>query len=88
MRKRKELDLITKSAGVGLLLTGFIEVGTRLDKFLNPQIFEALEKHMGWWQLFTTDHAASMLYLKYEPASAIVTLALLSIGAALTLKKN
>ena len=57
---------------IGIASTAIAEGSTRLDAALNPQIFETLRTHMEWYQLLTTNHAVTVLYLDHEPLSAVI----------------
>jgi hypothetical protein len=66
----------------GIALLGIAEVGSRLDVLLNPNLIAVLQEKMLWYQIFTTKHAATVIYLNHEPISAAVVFA---IGAATAL---
>ena len=59
------------SSKLGLVVLASMELITRVDKFFNPQIIEALKNNFHWWQYFTTNHALTNLYLTHEPWSAV-----------------
>jgi len=81
---RRITETTIYSSSMGLLALGIMELSTRLDKLVNPQIIEALKNNTHWWQYFTTTHSLTNLYLTNEPWSAVVAFAiptLISFGA-------
>lgn len=70
---------VLAGAVIGGVTTVAIEASARLDRMLNPQIYAALQQSMGWFQVFTTQHARTVLYLEHEPLAAFATFAVTAL---------
>jgi hypothetical protein len=71
--KENSFDLAF-GAGTGIAMVAVEELVTNIDQALFPQAFEALRKHMDFFQvLINQPHFESMIYLDNRPlATAIV----------------
>jgi len=55
--------------GIGVATIAITEIGANLDQAWNSQVFEALRKHMDWFQILTSQEAKSLAYLDNRPVS-------------------
>lgn len=63
-------------AGVGGVAGEVLsQLGAKYDALVNPQIVQALQEHMDWWQIFTSRHAMSALLLNQDPFAIAATVA-------------
>lgn len=80
-------ESILPGVTLGTLFTGLTEGAIRLDKAINPKIYELFADSTRWYQYLTSQHGLGAAYLEHEPISALLTLAIVST-AGIILEQN